>query len=115
MNKKLVKVKDIEVGKKYTARIPNIFYLTDEDLLYYDYKMLVLAKNRDNIFAFSLSEARLPTRDKNKLLNLKVKDFIDNKKDVVQKYEGFGIVHYFVEKGKIFTSDFEPQEVDFLT
>lgn len=114
MSKKIVASKDIEVGKKYTVTIPNPLRHAGDR---FEFKMLVLAKNRNNLFAFDLTGSffgtRLPKKDREILTSLKVRDFINNSKEVVQKYEGDGIVHYFIEKGRISDAG-EDYTVDFL-
>lgn len=101
MSKKIVAPKDIEVGKKYTVRIPNPFGHAGDT---FEFKMLVLAKNRNNLFAFDLDN-KLPKKDREILTSLKVRDFVNNSKEVVQKYEGEGIVHYFIKNGAVTDAD----------
>ena len=94
--------KEIEVCKTYKVKVPNLFYNGSlHDMAYYTFKQLVLARNNITIVAINLDEVKVPTRDRKKLLSLKLKDFIENDKDITQKYEE-AIVIYEIEKGVIF-------------
>ena len=99
---KIKKISEIEVGKTYTVRLPNIFYSFDSDPIYVECKDLVLAKSKKDLICFLVDEVKLTAKEKRELLKLKRKDFLDNISKITQKYEEH-IVVLDIVKNEIIT------------
>ena len=94
----MIKIKNIKVGHVYKVRVPNLFDYSDEPL-YADFKELVLAKDKETMFAIVLDEVKVPTKDRIALLKYKMKDFIENDNELTQKYEE-QIIDYVITKNE---------------